>query len=354
MTPIPPSTTPPSAKRSLALDESVQRSPTRVPPAPPKHFRCVHPNLKLLRLLIRLIPSTPEDKPSSDDHMGLTSIAGDESETEVVVDTFLLPQDTVADDQQQHLKKSELDSEYVGSSLQFVLSAQHDNNRLIEQYRKSLDPKVDTVTLEGIGYAFRPGSTKGVTIVVSPLLSLMTNHVDALQPKDVDVLVWNSETVDHGEVMRRLRGYPKPSLLYVSPEKIKDSGALKSIFGDLYRADQLARLETRLVLVTLPMLVIATGKVFGFCYERTYFQSTNEILVITEQVFEASAHRCCTAPTCFDELVLYRLLDMFGYQLLSGPLEPFKALEPPKPAEIPPNPRHSQPPESLEIFFGVL
>ncbi|KAJ3727920.1 DNA helicase [Lentinula raphanica] len=85
------------------------------------------------------------------------------------------------------------------------------------------------------------GSTKGVTIVVSPLLSLMTNQVDALQAKDVDVLVWNSETVDHGEVMRRLRGYPKPSLLYVSPEKIKDSGALKSIFGDLYRAGQLAR-----------------------------------------------------------------------------------------------------------------
>ncbi|KAJ3767354.1 hypothetical protein FB446DRAFT_755169 [Lentinula raphanica] len=60
------------------------------------------------------IPSTPEDKPSSDDHNGLTSIAGDESETEVVVDTFLLPQDTVAEDQ-QHLKKSERDSEDVGS-----------------------------------------------------------------------------------------------------------------------------------------------------------------------------------------------------------------------------------------------
>ncbi|KIK63143.1 hypothetical protein GYMLUDRAFT_84122 [Collybiopsis luxurians FD-317 M1] len=85
------------------------------------------------------------------------------------------------------------------------------------------------------------GSTKGVTVVVSPLLSLMTNQVAALREKHVDVLVWNSETVDHGDVMRRLRGYPKPSLLYVSPEKVKDSGALRSIFGDLYRAGDLAR-----------------------------------------------------------------------------------------------------------------
>ncbi|KAJ4476228.1 DNA helicase [Lentinula aciculospora] len=85
------------------------------------------------------------------------------------------------------------------------------------------------------------GSTKGVTVVISPLLSLMTNQVDALKAKNVDVLVWNSETVDHAEIMRRLRGYPKPSLLYVSPEKVKDSGTLKSIFGDLYRTGDLAR-----------------------------------------------------------------------------------------------------------------
>lgn len=85
------------------------------------------------------------------------------------------------------------------------------------------------------------GSTKGVTVVISPLLSLMTNQVSALKEKKVDVLVWNSETVDHMEIIRRLRGYPKPALLYVSPEKVKDSGGLKAIFGDLYRAGDLAR-----------------------------------------------------------------------------------------------------------------
>ncbi|KAF5377371.1 hypothetical protein D9757_008039 [Collybiopsis confluens] len=85
------------------------------------------------------------------------------------------------------------------------------------------------------------GSTKGVTVVISPLLSLMTNQVSALREKNVDVLVWNSETVDHKDIMRRLRGDTKPSLLYVSPEKVKDSGALRSIFGELYRTGELAR-----------------------------------------------------------------------------------------------------------------
>lgn len=85
------------------------------------------------------------------------------------------------------------------------------------------------------------GSTKGVSVVISPLLSLMTNQVNALKEKNVDVLVWNSETVDHIEIMRRLRGHSKPRLLYVSPEKVKDSGALKSIFEDLYGEGELAR-----------------------------------------------------------------------------------------------------------------
>ncbi|KAE9407730.1 ATP-dependent DNA helicase [Gymnopus androsaceus JB14] len=57
------------------------------------------------------------------------------------------------------------------------------------------------------------GSTKGVSVVISPLLSLMTNQVNALKEKNVDVLVWNSETVDHIEIMRRLRGHSKPRLL---------------------------------------------------------------------------------------------------------------------------------------------
>lgn len=87
----------------------------------------------------------------------------------------------------------------------------------------------------------RNGKTKGVSIVVSPLLALMQNQVFGLREKNVDVLLWNSESADVAEIMRRLRGTPKPSLMYVTPEKLKESGSLKSILLDLYRCGELAR-----------------------------------------------------------------------------------------------------------------
>ncbi|KAF9052374.1 ATP-dependent DNA helicase [Hymenopellis radicata] len=87
----------------------------------------------------------------------------------------------------------------------------------------------------------RRGETKGVTIVVSPLLALMQNQVDGLRDKGVDVLLWNSETTDVGDILRRLRGPNKPSLLYVTPEKLKDSGSLRGVLSDLYHNSQLAR-----------------------------------------------------------------------------------------------------------------
>ncbi|KAF5367500.1 hypothetical protein D9758_003687 [Tetrapyrgos nigripes] len=87
----------------------------------------------------------------------------------------------------------------------------------------------------------KAGSTKGITVVISPLLSLMTNQVNSLKEKKVDVVLWNSESTDVPEIIARLRGYTKPSLLYVSPEKIKESGSLRNILADLYHSGQLAR-----------------------------------------------------------------------------------------------------------------
>ncbi|KAJ7593079.1 DNA helicase [Mycena floridula] len=87
----------------------------------------------------------------------------------------------------------------------------------------------------------RSGSTRGTTIVVSPLLALMQNQVASLREKRVDVLLWNSETADVGEIMRRLRGTPKPSLMYVTPEKLKESRQLHSMLAELYQCQELAR-----------------------------------------------------------------------------------------------------------------
>lgn len=87
----------------------------------------------------------------------------------------------------------------------------------------------------------KTGATQGVTIVVSPLLALMQNQVSGLKEKSVDVLLWNSETADVGEIMRRLRGDPKPALMYVTPEKLKESRSLKNILLDLYNNGDLAR-----------------------------------------------------------------------------------------------------------------
>ena len=87
----------------------------------------------------------------------------------------------------------------------------------------------------------KSGKTRGVSVVVSPLLALMQNQVQSLTEKGVDVLLWNSETADVPELLRRLRSSTKPDLLYVTPEKLKESGSLRSILTDLYRQSELAR-----------------------------------------------------------------------------------------------------------------
>lgn len=84
------------------------------------------------------------------------------------------------------------------------------------------------------------GETKGVTVVVSPLLALMKDQVDSLQTKGVDALLSNSETF--GEDWKRLVLSPnKPQLWYVTPEKLRDSPKVGEILLKLYREGILAR-----------------------------------------------------------------------------------------------------------------
>jgi hypothetical protein len=87
------------------------------------------------------------------------------------------------------------------------------------------------------------GETRGTTFIVSPLIALMTDQVKALESKGVDVVLWNSENSsdDVQEIRQRLSSRRKPSMVYVTPEKLKESYALKNILSRLYRDGELAR-----------------------------------------------------------------------------------------------------------------
>jgi bloom syndrome protein len=91
------------------------------------------------------------------------------------------------------------------------------------------------------------GRTRGVTVVISPLLSLMQDQVDALQNKAVQACLINSEvTNDHRKfVFSALRGPDVEKyiqILYITPEMINKSGALTDVFHNLHRRNSLARI----------------------------------------------------------------------------------------------------------------
>jgi hypothetical protein len=85
-----------------------------------------------------------------------------------------------------------------------------------------------------------------VTIVVCPLLSLMEDQVEALKGKGIDAALWNSETAsdDAERIGKRLssgNGGKKPCLVYVTPEKLKESHSFRGILKKLYDSRELAR-----------------------------------------------------------------------------------------------------------------
>ena len=91
------------------------------------------------------------------------------------------------------------------------------------------------------------GKTQGVTVVISPLLSLMQDQVDHLQRLKIQALLVNSEvTAEHRRlVMDCLKGSNPQKfcqLLYITPEMINKSQAMLSAFQGLYRRGKLARI----------------------------------------------------------------------------------------------------------------
>lgn len=88
------------------------------------------------------------------------------------------------------------------------------------------------------------GTTKGVTFVVSPLIALMKDQVQALLDKGVDVISFNSEQKSDvsAEARDKLVGRGKrPKLVYFTPERFAQSTDMQNIMRRLYENRQIAR-----------------------------------------------------------------------------------------------------------------
>ena len=91
------------------------------------------------------------------------------------------------------------------------------------------------------------GHTRGVTLVISPLLSLMQDQVDHLKRLQIQAHLVNGEvTAEHRKVI--MDGLKEPrvekyiELLYITPEMISKSTRMVEAFRDLHRRKKLARI----------------------------------------------------------------------------------------------------------------
>ncbi|KAJ7158357.1 P-loop containing nucleoside triphosphate hydrolase protein [Mycena crocata] len=81
--------------------------------------------------------------------------------------------------------------------------------------------------------------TGAVTVVVSPLTSLIDEQVSTMKAKGIDALSFSAES--NTNVIQKLNSDCKPALLYVTPEKLARSGYLYAALRNLHSNDLLAR-----------------------------------------------------------------------------------------------------------------
>lgn len=91
------------------------------------------------------------------------------------------------------------------------------------------------------------GRTRGVTLVISPLLSLMQDQVDHLQKLQIQAFLVNGEvTVEHRRLimdsLKDLHVEKFVQLLYTTPEMISKNQRMVEAFRDLHRRKKLARI----------------------------------------------------------------------------------------------------------------
>jgi bloom syndrome protein len=91
------------------------------------------------------------------------------------------------------------------------------------------------------------GKTRGVTIVISPLLSLMNDQIQHLRKINIRAATLNSGTTaeERTEVFNNLKeNYPEQyiQLLYITPEMITKSTAISNTLSRLHRNKKLARI----------------------------------------------------------------------------------------------------------------
>lgn len=88
------------------------------------------------------------------------------------------------------------------------------------------------------------GETKGITFVVSPLIALINDQGRALQEKGIDVVLFTSDQMkDEGSKARSrlLDPWHKPSVVYVTPERLAQNQDMQNILRRLYEAGEIAR-----------------------------------------------------------------------------------------------------------------